>query len=137
MEPSRLIGQAVYTDDHCGRYVGRLEDSAPLRDQLTVTGEHDCLGRIWRDVHRDLPATVVIKRLGDNLSRGWWVLHGRIPILETADSNGDSTATTGGNPQPGQQHAQETGGSCPGVWGGALRGPREMAKAGLPESAGC
>jgi len=39
MEPQRFIGQAVNTDDHRGRYVGRLEDSAPLRDQLTITGE--------------------------------------------------------------------------------------------------
>src|SRR5256885_11935064 len=81
MEPQRLIGQAVNTDDHRGRYVGRLEDSAPLRDQLTVTGEHDCLGRIWRDVHRDLPTTVVLERLGDEFSRGWLVIHGRARSL--------------------------------------------------------
>jgi hypothetical protein len=86
MEPQRLIGQAVYADDHRGRYVGRLEDSAPFRDQLTVTGEHDCLGRLWRDVHRDLPATVVIERLGDNLARGWSVMHSQIPILESCPS---------------------------------------------------
>src|SRR6516225_9910137 len=79
MEPQRLIGQAVNTDDHGGRYLGRLEDSAPLRDQLTVTGEHDCLGRICRDVHRDLPATVVIERLGDDLSRRSLVAHDRNP----------------------------------------------------------
>src|SRR5436190_14157571 len=79
MEPQRLIGQAVNTDDHRGRYVGRLEDSAPLRDQLTVTGEHDCLGWICRDVHRDLPTTVVIERLGDDLSRRWLVMHDRNP----------------------------------------------------------
>jgi len=58
----------VYTDDHRGRHVGRLEVPAPLRDPLTVTGEHDCLGRIRRDVHRDLPPTVVLERLGDKLS---------------------------------------------------------------------
>src|SRR5215469_11241173 len=81
MEPQRLIGQAVYTDDHRGRYVGRLEDSAPLRDQLTVTGEHDCLGRICRDVHRDLSATVVIERLGDDLSRRSLVTHDRNPPI--------------------------------------------------------
>jgi hypothetical protein len=75
MEPQRLIGQAVNTDDHRGRYAGRLEDSAPLRDQLTVTGEHDCLGRICRDVHRDLPTTVVIERLRDDLSRRSLVMH--------------------------------------------------------------
>jgi hypothetical protein len=64
-----LIGQPVYTDDHRGRYVGRLKVPAPLRDQLTVTGEHDCLGRVYRDVHRDLSTTVVLERLGDELSR--------------------------------------------------------------------
>ena len=79
MEPQRLIGQAVNTDDHRGRYVGRLEDSAPLRDQLTVTGEHDCLGRICRDVHRDLPTTVVIECLGDEFSRRPLVTHDRNP----------------------------------------------------------
>ena len=67
-QPAASHRPAVYTDDHRGRYVGRLEDSAPLRDQLTVTGEHDRLGRIRRDVHRDLPATVVLERLGDELS---------------------------------------------------------------------
>src|SRR5215471_1571040 len=79
MEPQRLVGQAVNTDDHRGRYAGRLEDFAPLRDQLTVTGEHDCFGRICRDVHRDLPATVVIERLGDELPRRSLVMHGRNP----------------------------------------------------------
>lgn len=29
MEPQRLVGQPVYTDDHRGRHVGRLERSAP------------------------------------------------------------------------------------------------------------
>src|SRR5262249_46583765 len=42
---------------------------APLRDQLTVTGEYDRLGRIWRDVHRDLPTTVVVEPLGDKFAR--------------------------------------------------------------------
>jgi hypothetical protein len=64
-----LIVRAVGTDDHRGRYVGRLEVPAPLRDLLTVTGEHDCLRRIRRHVHRDLPAAVVLERLGDELSR--------------------------------------------------------------------
>ena len=50
MEPQRLIGQPVNTDDHRGRDVGRLKEATPLRDQLTVTGEHDCLGRIQRDL---------------------------------------------------------------------------------------
>ena len=62
MEPQLLIGQPVYTDDHRGRYVGRLEEPAPLRDPLTVTGEHDCLGRTRRDVHRDLPTSVVVEQ---------------------------------------------------------------------------
>ena len=69
MEPQRLIGRPVHTDDHRGRDVGCLEEPAPLRDQLTVTGEDDCLGRIRRDVHCDLPTTVVLERLGDELSR--------------------------------------------------------------------
>ena len=67
--PQRLIGRPVYTDDHRGRDVGCLQEPAPLRDQLTVTGEHDCLGWIRRDVHCDLPTTVVLERLGDELSR--------------------------------------------------------------------
>src|ERR1700747_2815423 len=79
MEPQRLIGRAVNTDEHRGRYVSRLEDSAPLRDHLTVTGEHDCLGRICRDVHRDLPTTVVIERLGDDLSRRSLAMHDQTP----------------------------------------------------------
>jgi len=80
MEPQRLIGQAVDTDDHRGRYAGRLEDSAPLRDHLTVTGEHDRLRRICRDVHHDLPTTVVIERLGDNRAADRWS-----PMIETPD----------------------------------------------------
>src|ERR1700733_15429653 len=56
------------TDDHRGRYAGRLKDTAPLRNQLAITGEHDCLGRLRRDIHRALPATVVLKCLGDELS---------------------------------------------------------------------
>jgi len=46
-----------------------LKDAAPLRDQLAITGEDYCLRRNWRDVHRHLPATVVVERLGDELSR--------------------------------------------------------------------
>ena len=69
MQAQRLIGQPVHADDHRGRHSGRLQDSSPLRYQLAVTGEHDCLGRIRREVHRDLPATVVLQRLGDELSR--------------------------------------------------------------------
>jgi hypothetical protein len=44
-------------------------DSAPLRDQLTIAGKPDCLRKTRRDVHRDLPTTVVIERLGNELSR--------------------------------------------------------------------
>jgi hypothetical protein len=69
MEPRRFIGQPVYTDDHRGRYIGRLEEATPPRNPMTVTGEHHYLGRIRRDVHRDLPTTVVVERLGDKLSR--------------------------------------------------------------------
>jgi hypothetical protein len=74
----------VCTDDHGGRYIGRLEDAASLRDQLTVTSEHDCLGWIRRDVRRDLPTPVVIERLGDELSRSSSVMRGRIPRLRAA-----------------------------------------------------
>ena len=59
----------VGTDDHRGWYAGGLEVAAPLRDPLTVTGEHDSLRRIRRHVHRDLPPAVVGERLGDELSR--------------------------------------------------------------------
>src|SRR5213078_4797813 len=69
MEPQRLIGQPMYTDDHCGRYVGLLDQPAPLRDSLTVTGEDDCFGRVRWNLHRDLPSTVVLEHLGDQLSR--------------------------------------------------------------------
>ena len=71
MEPRHLVRQAVDTDDQCGRYVGQLEVPAPVRDRLTVTGEHDCLGRSRRNVRRDLPATVVIERPSHELSRDW------------------------------------------------------------------
>ena len=59
----------MYTDDHCGRYVGLLEQPAPLRDSLTVTGEDDCFGRVRWNAHRDLPSTVALERLGDKLYR--------------------------------------------------------------------
>src|SRR5690242_1517507 len=65
MEPRRLIGQPVYTDDHRGPDAGRLEEPAPLRDPLTVTGEDDRLRRIRRDVRRHRPAAVVSERLSD------------------------------------------------------------------------
>src|SRR5579863_3497720 len=70
MKPQRLIGQPMYTDDHCGRYVGLLEQPAPLRDSLTVTGEDDCFGLVRWNVHRDLPSTVVLEHLDNKLSRG-------------------------------------------------------------------
>src|SRR5580658_5944813 len=69
MEPQRLFGQPMYTDDHCGPCVCIFEQPAPLRYSLTVTGEHDCLGRVRWNVNRDLPSTVVLERLGDKLSR--------------------------------------------------------------------
>src|SRR5215467_8821792 len=68
MEAQRLIGQAMCTDDHRGRYVGRLKDTSPLRNQLAITSEHDGLGRLRRDIHSDFPATVVLKLLGDEVS---------------------------------------------------------------------
>jgi len=57
---------------------------------LTVTGEDDRLGLVWRDVHRDLSTNVVIERFGDKFTsdrvgrqafRGWlgglghWLVH--------------------------------------------------------------
>src|SRR5689334_14058484 len=69
MEPQRLIGQPMCTNDQCGRYAGLLEQPAPLRDALTVTAEDDCFGRVRWNVHRDLPSTVVLEHLCDKLSR--------------------------------------------------------------------
>jgi hypothetical protein len=68
LEPQRLIRQPVHANDHRGRQAGRLEGPAPPRHSPAVAGEHDRPGRIRRDVHRDLPATVVAERLGDKLS---------------------------------------------------------------------
>src|ERR1700722_20021025 len=59
----------MYTDDHCGRYVGLLERPAPLRYSLAVACEDDCFGRVRWNVHRDLPSPVVLERLSDKLSR--------------------------------------------------------------------
>jgi hypothetical protein len=59
MQPQPLIGQPMDTDDHYRGYVSRLNGFAPLRDQLTVPSEHDGLGLSRRDIHRDLPTTVV------------------------------------------------------------------------------
>ena len=70
-----LVRQPVSTNDHRGRDVSCLEEPAPLRDPLTVTGEDDCLGRIWWDVHRNLPTTVVGERLAHKLSSEWSVIH--------------------------------------------------------------
>src|SRR5580693_2217839 len=69
MEPQRLIRRAMRADDHRGWHAGRLKDTAPLRDQLAIAGEHDDLGRLRGHVRRDLPATVVLKRPGDELTR--------------------------------------------------------------------
>jgi hypothetical protein len=74
MQPQRLIFQAMRTDDHRGRQVGRLEGVSPRRDQLAVTGKDDGLGRGRRDIRRDLPSTVVFKRSISTL----WVIH-RMP----------------------------------------------------------
>src|ERR1700735_475161 len=94
MEPLHLIGQPMYTDDHCGRYAGVFEQPAPLRNSLTIAGEDDCFGRVRRNIDRDLPSTVVVERLGDKLSRdcagltllaigliGCLLLHGGFPAL--------------------------------------------------------
>src|SRR5579859_2854504 len=69
MEPQQLVAQPMDPNDHCGRYVGLLEQSAPFRNPLTVTGENDRFGRLRWNVHRDLPSTVVLEHPGDKLSR--------------------------------------------------------------------
>src|ERR1700733_13277445 len=61
----------MYTDDHCGRYVGLLERPAPLRYSLAVACEDDCFGRVRWNVHRDLPSPVVLERLSGKLSRDY------------------------------------------------------------------
>src|SRR5262245_6238248 len=71
MEPQSLVSDAVHTDDHGRRHVECVKKPAPLRDHLTVTGEYDRVGLIWRDVHRDLPTTVVVERFGDKLTCDW------------------------------------------------------------------
>src|ERR1700686_1051389 len=63
MEPQRLFGQPMYTDDHCGPCVCIFEQPAPLRDSLTVTGKDDCFRRLRWNVYRALPATVVLEPL--------------------------------------------------------------------------
>src|SRR4029450_9074991 len=69
VEPQRFVGYAVRADDHGRRHVCWLEKGARLRDHLAITGEYDRLGRIWRDVHGDLPATIVVERLSDVFAR--------------------------------------------------------------------
>lgn len=69
MEPRRLIGQPMYTDDHRRPYAGPLEQSAPLRNSLTVTGEDDRFGRARRNIYGDLPSTTVLERLTDKPSQ--------------------------------------------------------------------
>jgi hypothetical protein len=68
MVPQRPIVQAMGTDNHRGRCLGALRGSAPLRDQPAVTGEHDRLGRLRRELRRDLSATAEVECLGDELS---------------------------------------------------------------------
>ena len=61
MESQRLVGRAVYANDHGRGYIRCLKKSSPLRGHLTVTGEHDRLGRNWWDIDRDLPFIVVVE----------------------------------------------------------------------------
>jgi hypothetical protein len=56
METQRLIGHPMYTNDHCRRHVGLLQQPAPPRDSLTVSGEDDCFGWVRWNVHRHLPS---------------------------------------------------------------------------------
>jgi hypothetical protein len=65
VDPSRLIGDAMGSNDHGGRHTGCLENASPRRDQLAVAGEDDGLRRCRRYVRRDLPSSVVLK-LGGN-----------------------------------------------------------------------
>jgi hypothetical protein len=62
------------------------EDDTILLNLATHRKKADCLGRICRDVHRDLPAPVVIERLGDDLSRRSLVMHDRTPDPSTSAS---------------------------------------------------
>ena len=69
MEPQRFISHAVRADDHDRWHVRSLKSPAPLRDQLTVTGEDDRLRWLRRDVHRDLSAIIVGECLDENFAR--------------------------------------------------------------------
>jgi hypothetical protein len=83
MKPQRLIAQPMYTDDHCGRYVGLLEQPAPLWDSLTVAGEDNCFGRVRWNVYRDLPSAAVLEHSGDKLSPDYAGGRGRRPVALT------------------------------------------------------
>jgi len=110
LQPQRLIRQPVHPDDHHRRHAGRLEGPAPPRDSLAIAGEHHRPGRLRRDVHRDRPAAVVVKRLGDKLSGGQVglrrsrqcpgtvgavgvVIHCWAPFSETRHSDGRSSCS--------------------------------------------
>src|SRR5579871_6261308 len=41
VEPQRLVGHAVHTDDHGRRHARCFKRPTPVRDHLTVTGEYD------------------------------------------------------------------------------------------------
>src|SRR5215831_9948081 len=123
MEPPVVVGESVDANDHRGLRVSRLEDLSQPRDMPpTVTGEDDRLDRHRRDVHRDLATTVVLERLGDELSscgRHWrWLLvnggglllrraRGRPPHLLTAWPSGGRTPN---RPAPGLPTVSGTGG---------------------------
>src|SRR5579885_1430298 len=68
MEPQRLVDCAVYANDHGRGHIRRFQKPSPRRDHLPVTGEHDRLGRNWRDIHRDLPAIIVVECFSDQLA---------------------------------------------------------------------
>jgi hypothetical protein len=68
MRPNRFVGYPVSTDDHRGWYGGVSKGGSPSRDQL-ASANMTASGESVRKVHRDLPATVVLQLLGDQLSR--------------------------------------------------------------------
>ena len=68
MKPQLLIGEPVNAHNDRDRHVEPFEVSTPLWQHLTVPSEHDRLGRIPREVDRDLPPAVVVENLATKFS---------------------------------------------------------------------